>query len=236
MKPTLKLFLRRNDYRCNFVFGLMNFNQVNFDLFVEYSLCGMQVARLEVPEVKVLPMLVVQEKKQIYHYESQDKVLDALRKMRLLTRGMTQGVWEKQTCEWIRTEVIPCFEVMTSALSWHLSDSYINSGVLNARSGDYFSGLMTVLKDAIGLQIAHRHNLFKSKRTAYSQFSKCIEDWELRLGSQSFHGGDQPDQADFLMFAVLGCYQMKMKAMLREHIRTQLWQERLVKLVDTNQA
>ena len=236
MKPVLKLFLRRNDYRCNFVFGLMNFNQVNFDLFVEHSLCGMRVARLESEEVKVLPMLVVQENKLIHRYESQEKVLETLKKRGLLKRGITLGVWEKQTCEWIQASVIPSFEVMTSTLSWHLSESYINSGVLNARAGDYITGLMTVLKDAIGLQIAHRHNLFKSKRTAKAQFMKCIAEWEIRLGSQSFHGGDQPDQADFLMFAVLGCYQMRLNTLLREQIRTQLWQERLVKLVDPNQS
>lgn len=236
MKPTIKLFLRRNDYNCNLVFALMNYNKVNFDLFVEHSLSGMHVAKLEVPQVTSLPMLVVQANKQLSHYEGQTKVLHTLKKMNLLKRGVTHGAWEKQTCDWINSAVIPSFEVMTSALVWHLSDSYINSGILNARTGDYFSGLMTVLKDTLGLQIAARGNWFKSKRNARKQFERYIEQWEQRLGTQAFHGSAEPDQADFLMFALLGCYQMKMKTLLKDHVKTQLWQERLVRLVDTNQT
>ena len=68
-KTTLKLFLRRNDYRCNFVFSLMNYNKVDFDLFVEQMLSGMHVAKNHYPAVKTLPLLTVEKDKKLFHYE-----------------------------------------------------------------------------------------------------------------------------------------------------------------------
>lgn len=231
-KTVLKLFLRRNDFRCNFVFSLMNYNKVNFDLFVEHFLSGMHVTKDQNSEAQTLPLLRIEKDKKVFIYEGDRVVLDTLKQMNLLKRGITYSAWETQSCEWLLSGVVPSFEAMVHSFPWHLSESYINAGVLNARVGDYLGGFLDVIRDTVKLQMMYRQFWLMNKGAAKRNFQKALEQWEERLGTRDFHGDNAPDKADFLMFSMLGCYQMRMKTLLAPRIRTQLWRDRMTKLVD----
>ena len=104
----LKLFLRKSQINSTFIFSLMNYNKVDFSLFVESSFCGFKLIKNEIPDAKTLPILQKVTKTNKLTIESQEEILKFLITQKLIKKGISYSAWEQQSYEYLTTKM---FEV-----------------------------------------------------------------------------------------------------------------------------
>ena len=67
----------------------MNYNKVDFSLFVESSFCGFKLIKKEIPDAKTLPILQKVTKTNKLTIESQEEILKFLITQKLIKKGIS---------------------------------------------------------------------------------------------------------------------------------------------------
>src|SRR5574343_606876 len=97
----LRLFLRNYQIDSCFIFSLMNYNKLNFELFVENSLSLSKILEKYANDKPVHPYLIITQKKKETHISTREEVLKYLLVNKLLQKGVTHSAWEQQTYEYL---------------------------------------------------------------------------------------------------------------------------------------
>lgn len=218
----LRLFLRRFDAECTYVFSLMNYNKLPFELFVEHDLSSVRILRASLPKETTLPLMQVAERV----YRGSDEILAGLREGKLLRKGLSYSVWEKQGLESLRTEIQSAFPPLTRGFLTKFQISYKNLMGRSPRNTAEALGYMyIVLKDTVSLYK-------KEKRGKGIDFDEAISHWSTQLASNEFHGGVAPHLPDFLMYSYLYTYWLSCQARLKPYRKVLNWKENMDLLVD----
>ncbi|CAG9326099.1 unnamed protein product [Blepharisma stoltei] len=196
-----QLFLRRYQIDSTYIFSIMNYNKLNFDLYVENDLTSFKCTQALIPDAKELPLLLITKNKEDSVFVNSENILKQLKFQKVLKKGISYSAWEEQSLEFVRKEVKPLFDNIAKGPLKEFQLAYRNSAQMTRTvSGDaYISDLIGILKDWAKLCIADFSKVGYKKE----QYLEILGNWEQRLQRQDFHGGKEPDLADFFMFACI---------------------------------
>jgi hypothetical protein len=204
----------------------MNYNQVNFQLFVENTLTDSRILQKEVPEGKSHPYLIVANKSKSTHLTSRDEILKYLLLNKYLKKGVTHSAWEQQTYDHLIQNTYHLGEGLSVGFTNRLKQSF--RIIPKANKGEAFGQVSRSFKDAILLSFEDRFQK-KMKKTSLSTFELELNEWRTRLNNQDFHGGLTPDKADFLMFAIVETNWVFLKDLFKGNLILANWKDRMSK-------
>lgn len=226
----IKLFLRRYQIDSAFVFSVMNYNKLNFDMFVENDLTSLRIVQSTVPEAKELPLLLIMKDKQDSIYTNSDNIMKQLKLHKLLTKGVSYSAWEDQSLRFIKEEVQPLFESINIGFLKRFKQCLINLYSRRGTGQDFFSEFFRILNDCIKLSINDR----KKVKYSAAEYTRVLENWEQRLQRQDFHGGKTPDLADFLMLACVDSTFLFSRYYIDKNYHVKVWKIRMDHIKDQN--
>ena len=116
----MKLFLKRGNIDCAYIFSLLNYNNLNFELFVEERLRAMYVVKKEIPDAKSLPLLSLGGKT----FEGSQAIMSKLSVT--IQKGRSHSAWENLGQEFVREEVTPRLTIASNGLLTKFRIAYDN--------------------------------------------------------------------------------------------------------------
>ena len=119
-KNIMKLFLKRGNIDCAYIFSLLNYNNLNFELFVEERLRSLYVVKKEVPDATSLPLLSFNGK----NYEGSQAIMRQLSVS--IQKGRSHSAWENLGQEFVRDEITPRLDIASSSFMTKFRMSYDN--------------------------------------------------------------------------------------------------------------
>lgn len=221
----LKLFLRRNQIDSCFIFSLLNYNRVTFNLFVESSLTNFKILQQEIPSCSTFPTLQLTQSSKTQTISTRDEILKTLIAKKLLKKGLSHSAWETQTYTHLLQTTYP----LASGLPIGLSNRF--NQCLRTYPKESSGYLSKTFSDVLNLTY---NDLFKHKikKTSIQDFKSELRDWVIRLNGQDFHGGHSPDKADFLMYSCIEANWIFVKFLVKEFPLLENWKIKMNKCAE----
>ena len=225
----IRLFLRRHQIDSTFIFSLLNYNKVDFSLFVENTLTSHSIIQKEIPEAKNLPGLQIITKNKTIFYDTREEILKSLSINKILKKGISHSAWEQQTYDHLIQYTSPLASSLSKGLFKRFQQSL--SIVPNSSTGETIGLISGSFSDAIKLTWKDLQNKDKIKYKK-DDFINEIKAWEERLSGQDFHGGKLPNKADFFMYSCLEANWKFCKGSILKIPLVWAWKTNMDKLVD----
>ena len=207
----------------------MNYNKLNFSLFVENNLTSFRITRKEYPEVHDLPLLVVVTKGSPRLLNSKEDIISYLSTHNYLKKGISHSAWEQQSFAYLQEKACPIIQGYTTGVFKRFQQGLkvLPRGSL----GIHFGMITDALVDTVKLSY---HDRFRSdiKKSSREDYLEEVKAWNIRLAGGDFHGGKLPDKADFFMYACLESTWKFSKEIVFQVPAVWFWKEKMDKLAD----
>ena len=216
----LRLFLRNYQIDSCFIFSLMNYNKLDFQLFVEASLSKSKILEKEAKENATHPHLIIIQKNKEAQISKRDEILKYLLVNKLVQRGVSHSAWEQQTFDYLVEKTYPLALGLPVGLFSRVKQTF--RMLPRSNTSEFFGYISRAFTDAGRLTYADRFK-DKVKKTKPEDFKPELDEWANRLAGQSFHGGDRPDKADFMMFSIVESNWIYLKPFFKANIQIDNW-------------
>lgn len=195
---SLKLFLRRYQIDSTYVFSLMNYNKLAFDLYVENDLSSTRILNSHYKDIDTLPILAVGNPGKEILCKGSKEILRTLRDKKQLKKGIDFSVWETQGLEFIDTKVEPAMMAYTSGFKDKFHTAFVNTMMREPQStAEALSSLKQVIVDTAATYARDKKYRIHSYRESRSLFQESLNEFESRMAGHFYYGGEQPNAADF---------------------------------------
>ena len=207
----------------------MNYNKINFSLFVENSLASYKILQREIPKEKSLPILQAISRTKCDVHREREGILKFLISSNLIKKGITHSAWETQTYEYLTQNVYPLAQGLPIGFGKRFVQSIRN--LPKDSPGETLGHVYTAFKDTIKISY-HDKFTAKLKKTSKEAMEEELKNWIIRLNKQDFHGGQSPDKCDFFMFSCIEANWLFTKELMLKRPELSAWKMKLDKLSD----
>lgn len=218
----LKLFLRRNHIESCFIFSLLNYNRASFSLFVESSLANYKIIQHEIPNCTAFPTIQITQSSKTQTISTTDEILKTLVSKKVIKKGLSHSAWESQTYTHLTNT--------TYKLALGLPVGFFNRSnqVLRTYPKEKSKFLINSFIDIAKLTYSDKF-ITKQAYTPLETFKNEILNWQIRLNGQDFHGGTEPDKADFFMYSCVESNWIFVKFLMKDFLPFENWKMRMNK-------
>lgn len=141
--------------------------------------------------------------------QGKDSIIDFFAEEGLIADFRQHSAYEKQGIEWIDTRAIDMFKLITSTFRGkfqfyfttkhfrYAAHTFEARVILLRYFWKLYSSFYWYIRDR-KFRKQHREDI----KDRFSIYHDVIDEWEERLSENKFHGGKQPDAADFKMFSL----------------------------------
>ena len=141
--------------------------------------------------------------------QGKDSIIQYFKEINLMSDVMKHSGYEKQGLTFIIEKAIPAFDLLKSTLKGNIQFYLTTKNFRYARSTLQSKEVLRkflwkVFKSFYyySLNLPNRFSNNARIKERYQIFHDIIDEWETRLGKNNFHGGDEPDAADFKMYSL----------------------------------
>lgn len=216
----LRLFLRNYQIDSCFIFSLMNYNKLDFQLYVESSLSKSKILEKDANEQASHPHIIINQKNKETHISKRDEILKFLLINKLVQKGVSHSAWEQQTFDYLIEKTYPLALGLPVGITSRLRQTF--RMLPRSNTTEFVGFISRALIDAGRLSYADKFK-DKLKKTKPEDFTPELDEWTNRLAGQDFHGGDRPDKADFMMFSIIESNWIFLKPLFKSNIKIDNW-------------
>jgi hypothetical protein len=207
----------------------MNYNKLNFNLFVENSLASYRILQNEIPGEKSLPILqVISRTKNDIHRE-REGILKFLLSSNHIKKGITHSAWETQTYEYLIQNFYPLAQGLPVGFGKRFLQSMRN--LPKDSPSETLGHVYTAFKDTAKISF-HDKFTAKLKKTNKEAIEEELKNWLIRLNNQDFHGGKSPDKCDFFMYSCLEANWLFTRELVFKSPELSSWKSKIDKFSD----
>lgn len=145
--------------------------------------------------------------------QGKDNIVKYFTEINLMTDVMNHSGYEKQGLSFVTEKAIPAFELLKLTLKGLLQFYFTSKNFRYSKVTFQYriiqkSFIWKIFKSfyyyiaKFSIRWSNRENV----KQRYQIFHDVIDEWEKRLDKNNFHGGKEPDAADFKMYSLCNAH------------------------------
>mmetsp|Transcript_21850 Transcript_21850/g.19389 ORF Transcript_21850/g.19389 Transcript_21850/m.19389 type:complete len:239 (+) Transcript_21850:389-1105(+) len=196
---------------------IMQYNQVIFSIEEDNALrskIGLRDIRKEMGFTKqdTWPFLLVDSSSPVIDtadIQGKDSIVEFFIDQGLLYDVKTHSAYEKQGIDWISTRALSAFELLKATFRGKFQYYFVSKNFAHSTSGIEGAKIVRSFMWKMYKPLHYHITEIKERRgrkdeikNRFQNFHDIIDEWEMRIGENKYHGGSGPDGADFKMYSL----------------------------------